>query len=62
MSDDKERTVELGCVTWFIAIMLISALWSIGTRLSQVVVQLKIANCLTEAAHGITCPDAERGK
>lgn len=60
MSDsDKERTIG-GCAPWVVAGMLISSLWSISTQLRHINETLVMANCLTEAAHGITCPEAKR--
>jgi hypothetical protein len=58
--DDKERTVNFGCGVWVFLGLLIGALWNIHAELRHVSEKLTMANCLTEAEHGITCPEAKK--
>lgn len=57
--NDKERTIG-GFAPWVIAGLIVGALWSIGGELGRINKALVTANCLTEAAHGITCPEAKK--
>jgi hypothetical protein len=46
-----------GCLTMLLAMLLISALWTIGYRLSAIDHDLQFMTCEYAAAHGVLCSD-----
>ena len=40
--------------------LIVGSLWGIEHQLQRIHTTLVMANCLTEAAHGITCPEAKK--